>query len=87
MGLYCLRLKPGASERIPSLMMEIGSPVTRVEEREHGTYYIYELSSPISRCERFFWIHTKGTHEYWHAYLSLSSRKIAAAFATAGLFE
>jgi hypothetical protein len=54
MGLYCLQLKRGAVEKIPEVMTALGFPVTRIEQRDNGTYYFYEDSKSKRKREHAF---------------------------------
>jgi len=84
MGLYHIQLKRDAPERIRGLMTSLGLPVTRLEERQNGTYYFYE--DPKRKREVAFWVSASGSEFFWNCGLSSDSQKIAKGFSEAGLF-
>ena len=84
MGLYRIQLKREAVDSIPVLMTSLGFPVTRVEERDNGTYYFYK--DPKKKKEFAFWTATHDSELFWYSGLSPSAKKIAEGFSMAGLF-
>jgi hypothetical protein len=84
MGLYRIKLKRGAADKIPEAMTSLGFPITRVEQRDNGRHYFYE--EPKSHREFFFWTNEQGAEAFWLSGLSSCGRKIADGFSAAGLF-
>lgn len=84
MGLYRIKLKQGAEEKIPATMISVGLPIIRMEQRENKTHYFYE--DPKSKRECSFWTQAEHGQVFWCCGLSSSAKKIAEEFTAAGLF-